>query len=112
MAKRRNANHWKAGSNKNQRSKFNAEKFGKLWNGIKFELMHGHKALEPIAPAEQPLIGSLVIGGKKFEITWSEANRIMDTLKDAQVQYNNAKRLGMLEAGAGTPVPVWSKTYE
>ena len=70
------------------------------------------KAQRPIPPATQPLIGSLCIGGKEFEITFSEASRIMDTLKDGQYQYNTARRLGMLDAGTGTPVSQWSKTYE
>lgn len=109
----KNNNSYKEGSNRNQhRSKFNPDKFGKLWNAIDFKLAKGSKALRPIPPAEQPIIGSLCIGGEEFEITFSESSRIMDTLKDGQYQYNIARRLGMLDTGTGTPVSQWSKTYE
>jgi len=109
----KNNNSYKQGPNRDHsKPKFNPDKYGKLWNGIDFKLAKGMKAQRPTPPAEQPLIGSLCIGGKEFEITASEASRIMDTLKDAQYQYNNARRLGMLDAGTGTPVSQWSKTYE
>ena len=58
-----------------------------------------------------PIIGTFKIGGKSFDITWTEATRIMETLQDAKHQYNVAERMGMLEPGTGTPIPVWSKTY-
>lgn len=109
----KNHNSYKQGPNRDRpHNKFNPDKFGKLWNEINFKLAKGMKALRPIPPAEQPIIGSLCIGGKEFEITFSESSRIMDTLKDGQYQYNVARRLGMLDAGTGTPVSQWSKTYE
>lgn len=109
----KNNNSYKQGSNRDRsKPKFNPDKYGKLWHGINFKLAKGMKAQRPTPPAEQPLIGSLCIGGREFEITASEASRIMDTLKDAQYQYNTARRMGMLDAGTGTPVSQWSKTYE
>jgi len=86
-------------------------RYGKLWNTIDFSLEGARKNAQ--AKAEGiPIIGTFMIGGKKFDITWTEATRIMDTLHDAKHQYNVAERMGMLEPGTGTPVPVWSKTYE
>jgi len=96
-------NSFKGGSNKNQtRSKFDPAKYGKHWSTIDFELAKGAKASSPMAPATQPLIGSLCIAGKKIDITFSEANKIMETLHDAKHQYNVAKKLGMLDATTGT----------
>ena len=88
----------------------NLDRYGKLWNTIEFSLegarKNAHAKSEGI-----PIIGTFMIGGKKFDITWTEATRIMETLQDAKHQYNVAERMGMLEPGTGTPIPVWSKTY-
>jgi hypothetical protein len=77
-------------------------KYGKHWANINFELMTGAKALTPTHPATQPIIGTLVLGNKKVEITFSEANRIMSEIVQGQQAYNTAKKLGQLEAGMGT----------
>jgi len=89
-------------TNVDHQSKFNPSKYGKTWATIDFELAHGPKALHPIAPATQPIIGTLLIAGKRVEITFTESNKIMETLMDAQTQYNVAKRMGQLESGTGT----------
>lgn len=88
----------------------NLDRYGKLWNTINFSL-EGARTNQKAKAEGVPIIGTFMIGGKSFDITWSEANRIMDTLHDAKHQYNVAERMGMLEPGTGTPVPVWSKTY-
>lgn len=77
-------------------------KYGKNWSNIEFQLMTGAKALNPLPPATQPIIGTLVVGDKRVEITFSEANRIMSEIVQGQQAYNTAKKLGQLEAGMGT----------
>ena len=81
---------------------FNPNKYGKLWSTIVCELMKGAKAKVPQADTDQPLIGTLVIDGKRFELTFSETNRLRETMLDMQNMYKKAKRLGMLDEGTGT----------
>tara|TARA_Y100001938_G_scaffold150528_1_gene241883 strand:- start:316 stop:630 length:315 start_codon:yes stop_codon:yes gene_type:complete len=83
----------------NSKKPFNPGKYGKVWGSIDFELAHGSKAHNPVPPSTQPIMGTLIIGGKRVEITFSEANRIIETLQDSQYRYNVAKKMGMLEAG-------------
>ena len=64
--------------------------------------MTGAKAKNPIAPATQPIIGTLILGSKKVELTFSEANKIMTEIVQGQQAYNTAKKLGLLEEGMGT----------
>ena len=100
MVKKQNFN---SGAQKNQVvSKFDPAKYGKNWGNIDFKLAKGNKAKNPVAPATQPVIGSLCIAGEEIEITFSEANKIMEILHEAKHQYNVAKRIGMLDAGTGT----------
>ena len=87
----------------NQKKPFNPEKYGKNWGNIKVELAKGNKAVNPIPPATQPIIGTLCIGNMKVDITFSEANRIAEELVDAKHKYNVASRLGMLDSKSGTP---------
>ena len=87
----------------NQKKPFEPGRYGKNWGNIKVELAKGNKAINPIAPATQPIIGTLCIGNMKVDITFSEANRIAEELHDCKHRYNVANRLGMLEAGSGTP---------
>ena len=87
----------------NQKKPFNPNKFGKLWGGINTTLMKGAKAKNPQGEANQPLICTLHIGGKKFELTHSETNRLIEELHEAQSTYKKALRLGMLEHNSGTP---------
>ena len=93
----------------NQKKPFEPGRFGKNWGSIKVELAKGAKALNPIAPATQPLIGTLCIGNHRVDITFSEANRIAEELADAKHRYNVASRLGMLGADQGTPTSI--KTF-
>ena len=64
--------------------------------------MTGSKAKNPIAPAEQPLVGTLVIGNKRVELTFSETNKIITELVAGQQAHTTAKKLGQLEEGMGT----------
>jgi len=83
-------------------NKFNPQKYGKLWSTVDCELMHGAKAKFPQGDANQPLIGTFIIGGKRFELTYSETNRVIETMLDMQNVYKKAQRLGMLDEGCGT----------
>jgi predicted DNA-binding protein (UPF0278 family) len=86
----------------NQKKPFNPNKFGKLWSTISTTLMKGVKAKQPQGEANQPLICTLNIDGKKFEMTHSETNRLIEELNEAQSTYRKALRLGMLDANSGT----------
>ena len=63
----------------NQNKPFEPGRYGKNWGSIKVELAKG------------------------VDITFSEANRIMEELNDAKHRYNVASRMGMLDATTGTP---------
>ena len=82
--------------------KFNPNKYGKLWSTVDCELIQGIKAKVPTGDANQPLIGTFKIGGKRFELTYSETNRVIETMLDMQNVYKKAQRLGMLDKGTGT----------
>ena len=98
MAKHVNQNYKRGMST----TKNDPAKYGKNWAGIEFQLMTGAKAKQAIAPATQPIIGSLVIGNTKVELTFSEANKIITEIVQGQQAYNTAKKLGQLESGMGT----------
>ncbi len=83
----------------NQHKPFNAEKYGKLWSGIEFRMTDNENI---IPPATQTTMGFLLIGGKRHEITFTEANRIIDTLNDAKHTFNVSSRLGMIGKNIGT----------
>ena len=93
----------------NQKKQFNPNKYGKLWSGINFELADTQAYIEKDT---QPLMGYLIIDNKKIGITWSESNRIIETLLDGQHRHNVAQRLGMLNKGEGTPRNIKFKTYD
>ena len=76
----------------NQKKPFNPEKYGQLWAGIDFQCIHN---ASPIGQAKGPVIGELSLGGKKFKLTWTECNKLIETLEDAKYKYNIGKRLGM-----------------
>ena len=59
-------------------------------------------AKTPLAPATQPIIGTLCVGGKRIELTFSETNKIITELAQGQQAHTTAKRMGQLEEGMGT----------
>jgi hypothetical protein len=83
----------------NQHKPFNPDKYGKLWKTIEWRLTDNEHVIEP---ATQTTIGSLLIDGKKHEITFTEANKIIDLLNDAKHQFNVASRMGMIGKDRGT----------
>jgi len=86
MAKKFNHN------NRQERTKFNPAKFGSTWASIFWK---GKPGLTPQGDANQPVIGSLNISGKEFDLTFSECNKLIETLIDAKEAARTSKRLGM-----------------
>ena len=78
----------------NQKKPFNPEKYGKLWNTIHYDLRYGNQI--PVGEAIQPTMGYIHIDGHKFEVTWTESNKLIETLRDMQDAYTKAKRLGVI----------------
>jgi len=83
----------------NQKKEFNGDKYGKLWTSIGFRLTDNEYVQEP---QTQTTIGWLMIDGKRHDITFTEANKIIETLSDAKHQFNVASRLGMIGKNVGT----------
>ncbi len=77
-------------------------KYGKNWSSIEFQLMTGAKALNAVPPATQPIIGTLVIGNQRVELTFSESNRVLTEIVQGQQAFYTAKKMGQLEEGMGT----------
>jgi hypothetical protein len=84
-----------------ERTKFNPSKFGSTWASIYWK---GKPGLNPMGEANQPVIGELSIAGKQFDLTFSECNKIIETLEDAKQGAKIASRLGTTSNGAGSPV--------
>jgi hypothetical protein len=78
------------------RPKFNPAKYGKVWNTMSFEHMWNRV---PVGEAKQPVIGKLLIGGKVVELTFTECNKLIETLEDAKYSYNVGTRLGRSDNG-------------
>ncbi len=74
---------------------FNPGRYGKLWNTIGFKVRYGNQ--KPIGDATQPTMGYLLIDGKKYEVTWTEANKVMEAMTALKDVYAKAKRMGMIE---------------
>ena len=86
MAKKFNHN------NRQERTKFNPAKFGSTWASIFWK---GKPGLSPQGDANQPVIVSINISGKEFDLTFSECNKLIETLIDAKEAARTSKRLGM-----------------
>tara|TARA_R100000315_G_C5222162_1_gene133819 strand:+ start:978 stop:1316 length:339 start_codon:yes stop_codon:yes gene_type:complete len=83
----------------NQHKPFNPGRYGKVWGSIEFLHTWGR---QPEGDSNGPVIGKLRIGGKDVELTFSETNKIMETLRDAQHVYNVGVRLGRTNQDAGS----------
>ena len=51
--------------------------------------------MRPMGESNQPVIGTLNIAGKQFDLTFSECNKLIETLIDAKEAARTAKRLDM-----------------
>ena len=85
-------------TNHNQKKPFNPGRYGKVWGSIRFE--HDWDRV-PQGDANGPVIGKIHIGDKSVELTFSETNRLIETLRDAQHAHNVGVRLGRTNSHAG-----------
>ena len=67
---------------------------GKLWSTIDFELKEHVNPNDFKYAKMKPVVGSLEIGGKKFDMTYSELNQLMRTCSAAMDTAEKAYRLG------------------
>ncbi len=86
----------------NQKKPFNPGRYGKIWNTIGFKLRYGNQT--PMGDANQPTMGYLLIDGKKHEVTWTEASKIIEAMVALKDVYTKAKRMDMIQH-AGHEVP-------
>ena len=99
--KRKQKHSWNRGARKtvhNQNKPFNPGRYGQVWGSIRFE--HDWDRV-PMGDANGPVIGKIFIGDKSHELTFSETNRIIETLRDAQHAHNVGVRLGRTNSHAG-----------
>tara|TARA_Y100001937_G_C6876720_1_gene222968 strand:- start:235 stop:516 length:282 start_codon:yes stop_codon:yes gene_type:complete len=67
---------------------------GKYWSSIDFELKERVNPDDFKYAKMKPVIGSLEIGGRKFDMTFSELNQLMRTCSAAMDQADKAYRMG------------------
>jgi hypothetical protein len=84
-------------NNRQERTKFNPSKFGPTWASI---FWNGKPGLTPQGDANQPIIGTLNIAGKQIDMTFSECNKLIETLIDAKEAARTSKRLDMHASNA------------
>jgi len=84
-----------------ERTKFNPSKFGSTWASIFWK---GKPGLSPQGEANQPIIGTLNIAGKEIDLTFSECNKLIETIVDGKEAAKVSRRLGTTANGAGSPV--------
>lgn len=68
-------------------------KLGKHYSSIDFEL--SNLICESNIGNKSTPIGNLIVGDRKIELTYSECNRIISTLMDAQLIFKQQKKLGI-----------------
>lgn len=76
-----------------EKTKQRFEKLGKNYNSIEFELSDSLSE-HNIANKTMP-IGKLIIGNQKIELTYSECNKIIATLSNAQLIIKQKQKLGI-----------------
>ena len=79
-------------NNRQQKTKFNPAKFGPTWASIYWK---GKPGMRPMGESNQPVIGTLNIAGKQFDLTFSECNKLIETLIDAKEASRTSERLDM-----------------
>ncbi len=67
---------------------------GKYWSTIDFELKERVNPDDFKYAKMKPVIGAIEIGGRKFDMTFSELNQLMRTCSAAMDQADKAYRLG------------------
>ena len=88
-------------NNRPERTKINPSKFGPTWASIYWK---GKPGLSPMGEANQPIIGEISISGRQFDLTFSECNKLIETLIDAKEGAKISRRLGTTSNAAGSPI--------
>ena len=78
-----------------QKDRDKLKQLGKNYNSIDFE-MSANLTEANYKDKSQP-IGTLIVGNKRVDLTWSECNKIFSTLLDAQQIHRRKIQLGMFE---------------
>ena len=87
----------------NSKKPFNPDRYGQLWKTIGYKLRYGNQT--PVGECNQPTMGYLLLDGERHEVTWTEANKIIDAINDLKNVYAKAKRMGHIEhKGHESPV--------
>ena len=76
---------------KKTQERFN--KLGKNYSSINFEM--SNSLTEINVKDRSTAIGSLIVGNNQVELTYSECNRVMEILLDAQSTIRQKQKLGM-----------------
>ena len=71
-------------------------KYGKLDGSIDFEVNENVAAEMFKKQQNKPVIGQLMIGGKKFDVTFQELDQIQRTLQTAKEVVNKRYKLGFM----------------
>lgn len=69
---------------------------GKFFWTIDFEFTN-QLTEKSTAYGENPVIGNLIMGSVKMPITLSEVNRLIDTLNDVKLTYDQRRKLRMFD---------------
>lgn len=76
-----------------EKSKQRFEKLGKNFSSIDFEI--SDSITESNVGEKSTAIGKLLVGNQKIELTYSECNKIITTLADAQLIIKQKQKLGI-----------------
>jgi hypothetical protein len=71
-------------------------KYGKLYGSIDFEVNENISADMFKKQQNKPVVGKLMIGGKKFDVTFQELDQIQRTLQAAKEVVNKRYKLGFM----------------
>ena len=72
------------------------KKYGKLYGSIDFEVNENISADMFKKQQNKPVVGKLMIGGKKFDVTFQELDQIQRTLQAAKEVVNKRYKLGFM----------------
>ena len=71
-------------------------RYGKLFASIDFEVNENISAENFRKQPNKPVVGKLMIGGKKFDVTFQELDQIQRTLQAAKEVVNKRYKLGLM----------------
>jgi hypothetical protein len=71
-------------------------RYGKLYASIDFEVNENISAENFRKTPNKPVVGKLMIGGKKFDVTFQELDQIQRTLQAAKEVVNKRYKLGFM----------------